>query len=410
MKIVIYYSLRMENNNVKLVSDLYSKDDGGTIIPNKAIFKPKGRPARLWKFEEDADTKRVPQQLMNWSKENRAYKELIINFDINSSNLYFQDREEQVAEHFIPTQTTFCLYCKNISFDTRAEVVRLFKFNSRTHKSIAWTLKLDINQVKCILKHFDKSLRQQLEFRRLEESKHRRILDDDQISWLKDYLNFKRNKRVTAEQIRMDLELKFPEIGSISASTVRRILKRRLWYSYKKLNRRTAVSNSQANVQKFVMSSAILKTLEDDGWELIYFDGFGYDPRKQQFYGWCEKGSKGYIQVYDDPINMTFIVSVSRLHFYGVMSISGTSTSDFVIHFLRSVCLSRNAKPGMSHKKFLFVADNASIHTSSDVENFIERTGLRLLTIAPYSPALNPSEYVINWIKAKLRLIQSQNK
>ena len=67
MKIVIYYSLRMENNNVKLVSDLYSKDDGETIIPNKAIFKPKGKPARLWKLEEDADTKRVPQQLMNWS-------------------------------------------------------------------------------------------------------------------------------------------------------------------------------------------------------------------------------------------------------------------------------------------------------------------------------------------------------
>ena len=64
----------------------------------------------------------------------------------------------------------------------------------------------------------------------------------------------------------------------------------------------------------------------------------------------------------------------------------------------------------MSHKEFLFVANNASIHTLSDIENYIENTGLRLLTIALYSPALKLSEYAINWIKAKLLWIQSQNK
>ena len=159
-----------------------------------------------------------------------------------------------------------------------------------------------------------------------------------------------------------------------------------------------------------IVNFEILKALEDDGWELMYFDGFGYDPRKQQFYGWCLKGSKGYIQVHEDPIDMTSIVAVSRMHFYGVMSISGTSTSDCVIHFLKSVCLSRNSMPEMSQKKFIFVEDNASVHTSSDMVNFIKRTGLRLLTIAPYSPALNSSEYVINWIKTKLRRLQSQNK
>ena len=61
--------------------------------------------------------------------------------------------------------------------------------------------------------------------------------------------------------------------------------------------------------------------------ELIYFDGFGYDPRRQQFYGWCSKGNKGYVEVHDDPINMTFIVALSKLYMYGVMSMSGTSTS-----------------------------------------------------------------------------------
>ena len=154
----------------------------------------------------------------------------------------------------------------------------------------------------------------------------------------------------------------------------------------------------------------ILEALEENGWELIYFDGFGYDPRRQQFYGWCCKGSKGFVKVHDDPINMTFIVAVSKLYLYGVMSIAGTSTSSCIIHFIKSVCKMREAKQGISGTKFIFVADNASVHIASDVEKFVMKYGLRLLTIAPYSPALNPSEYVINCIKSKLRQTQSQNR
>ena len=70
----------------------------------------------------------------------------------------------------------------------------------------------------------------------------------------------------------------------------------------------------------------------------------------------------------------------------------------------------REAKQGISGNKFIFVVDNASVHIASDVEKFVLKYGLRLLTIAPYSPALNPSEYVINCIKSKLRQIQSQNR
>ena len=290
----------MESSNDKFVCDLYNKEDGGTLVPNKAISNPKGRPARLSKFDEDSSTKRVPQQLMNWSKENRAYKDLIVNFEINSSDVRSQVREEQMVEKLVPAQVNSWLYCRNISFETKADVVGQFKFSSRSYKSIAWRLKLDIAQVKCILKHFDLSLKQHLDLRRLEIIKHLRILGDDQISWLKDYLSSRRNKRVVAEQVMIELGSKFPEIGTISVSTLRRILKRELWYSYKKLNRRTAVSNSQTNIQHFLTSLEILKALKDDGWELIYFDGFGYDPRKQEFYGgaWREaKATSKYMKI-----------------------------------------------------------------------------------------------------------------
>ena len=251
----------MESSYDKLVSDLYKKEDGGTLVPDKAISNPKGRPARLSKFDEDAGTKRVPQQLMNWSKENRVYRNLIVNFEINSSDVRSQVREEQMVEILILAQVNSCLYCRNISFETKADVVAQFKFSSRSYKSIAWRLKLDIAQVKCILKHFDLSLKQQLDLKRFEIIKHRRILGDGLISWLKDYLSSRRNKRVVVEQVMIELRSKFPEIGSIFVSTVRSIIKRELWYSYKKLNRRTAVSNSQANIQQFKNGLENLKPL-----------------------------------------------------------------------------------------------------------------------------------------------------
>ena len=58
--------------------------------------------------------------------------------------------------------------------------------------------------------------------------------------------------------------------------------------------------------------------------------------------------------------------------------------------------LFRNTNPDTRKNKFIFVTDNASVHMSSEVEKFVSMSGLRLLTIASYSPALNPSEYIIN--------------
>ena len=400
----------MEKEHSRLISDLYNKNSNGSLIPNKEIPKQKGRPAKLFRFTEDDDTKIVPKQLMNWSKENKAYKNLLLNLKINFNDQPLQPNDKlPIMLHPHVPQSSW-LYWKDVSINIKAEVIESFKFKFLTQKSIAALFKLNIKQVKCILKHFEQSLEVQLQIQRKEAYKQRRILNEEQVGWLKDYLAEKKNKRVVVKQIKAALESKFPEIGTISPSTIGRTLKSRLWYTYKKLNKQNSASISQQNIQRFIESSMILEALEENGWELIYFDGFGYDPRRQQFYGWCCKGSKGFVKVHDDPINMTFIVAVSKLYLYGVMSIAGTSTSSCIIHFIKSVCKMREAKQGISGTKFIFVADNASVHIASDVEKFVMKYGLRLLTIAPYSPALNPSKYVINCIKSKLRQTQSQNR
>ena len=399
----------MERTQQRLVSDLYWKNSEGTLIPNKEILKQRGRPAKLFMFLEDEDTRLVPKKLMNWSNENKAYRELIKNLNIAYSDNDLPLRNEPVTKDHIYKRKESWLYWDEIPDSVKAKVIELLKLEFYSQKSVAALFDLDMSQVKCILKHFEKSIEIQLDAQRTTKYIQRTALNEEQIYWIKTYLENSENKRVIVRQIKIALEKRFPEIGTISSSTIRRVLKRKLWHTYKKLNKRHAASVSQSSAQKFLESYMTLKTLEESGWELIYFDGFGYDPRKQQFYGWWRKGSKGYVKVYDDPINMTFIVTVSKLHLYGVMSISGTWNSDCIVHFLKMVCYWRNSKPEVAKNKFLFVADNASVHTSSEIVNFVSKSGLRLLTIAPYSPALNPSEVVINWIKSKLRQMQSQN-
>ena len=107
-------------------------------------------------------------------------------------------------------------------------MIESFKFKFLTQKSIAALFKLNIKQVKCILKHFEQSLEVQLQIQRKEAYKQRRILNEEQVGWLKDYLAEKKNKRVVVKQIKAALESKFPEIGTISPSTIGRTLKSRL--------------------------------------------------------------------------------------------------------------------------------------------------------------------------------------
>ena len=109
-------------------------------------------------------------------------------------------------------------------------------------------------------------------------------------------------------------------------------------------------------------------------------------------------------------MDMSFIWAISALKFYGVMGVKGVTTGQCTINFLEKVCEWRNKNTKLSKKRFVFIWDNASVNVWSDVSDFISRSGLRLLTIPPYMPAMNPAEKVISWIKSKLKLMQWENK
>ena len=54
-------------------------------------------------------------------------------------------------------------------------------------------------------------------------------------------------------------------------------------------------------------------------------------------------------------------------------------------------------------KELLILLDNASIHKTKMVSKFVYDSNIRLITIPPYEPSLNPVEKFILAIKLKLR-------
>ena len=80
-----------------------------------------------------------------------------------------------------------------------------------------------------------------------------------------------------------------------------------------------------------------------------------------------------------------------------------TFDSDAIIKFVNDVAGYQLSQCELKDKKYVFVSDNAKIHTSKKIANYLIQKGITLITIVPYSPSLNPWEKMIACVKGKLR-------
>ena len=76
-----------------------------------------------------------------------------------------------------------------------------------------------------------------------------------------------------------------------------------------------------------------------------------------------------------------------------VISFPQNTRKEKVIEFLRKV---RKRNPG---KGIIIVLDNYKSHKAEDVLREAERLGIELVFLPPYSPSLNPIEYIWKSIK-----------
>ena len=62
------------------------------------------------------------------------------------------------------------------------------------------------------------------------------------------------------------------------------------------------------------------------------------------------------------------------------------------------------------NEKFIFIADNASIHKVRNIRELVEAVGFILLFLPPYSPFLNPIENSFSKWKGHVKLLTCNNE
>ena len=142
--------------------------------------------------------------------------------------------------------------------------------------------------------------------------------------------------------------------------------------------------------------------------ELIYIDEFSVNERNSNNYGWWEKGKQGYVDYLMDNFSMTFIWAFSEQRFYGIMGNKESNNSASLIQFLIKIFECRSKIITIENLNPFTVWDNASLHKSRELLKIYKDSGISVLTIPPYEPALNPAEKLILAIKTKIKIYQNE--
>lgn len=167
---------------------------------------------------------------------------------------------------------------------------------------------------------------------------------------------------------------------------------------------------STSNIAKFYESSLIQVLLERRNIELIFVDEFSFTNRTQALYSWGPKGQQKRIIVLSQSFSFSWMIGISKRHYYGVMASDSTGDSEMFIRFIVAWITSRGSIFHEDDIKMVFVCDNATIHKNIKVQEFISIKGISILTIWPYSPSLNPVEKVILAMRNKITLLRESGR
>jgi transposase len=185
----------------------------------------------------------------------------------------------------------------------------------------------------------------------------------------------------------------------VSRQCISSILKS-LGYSRKRAKKRTVVNKDN----QFNKKIDFINRCDNIKFEkVVSIDEVGFDPYTLPIYGYSKKGTPVFVkrhQTRRQRLNVIMAIdSIGKIHY---QIVKGNVTSDIFSQFIDSLPWSNIS----------ILMDNASIHRTERVKQLLENKGFQSLFIPPYSPELNPIEYVFSSIKNEYRksAINTQNQ
>ena len=159
--------------------------------------------------------------------------------------------------------------------------------------------------------------------------------------------------------------------------TYKQIYQKKIYGDRKKLNK---------NVRQFKKQ---IKSINQN--DIISIDEVSVDTHITYIKGWSQIGKRIYKELNSVRIRFTIICAISNKKIIAYKIIKGSSKATDFLDFIK------NDLEGQHNKYFLL--DNARIHHSRIVKNYINNTSNKLLFNVPYYPEFNPIEKVFSIFK-----------
>ena len=192
----------------------------------------------------------------------------------------------------------------------------------------------------------------------------------------------------------------------VNPRLIRSVLKEQMNMSYK-LGKSRPVYHNETNtfLMKCIFSIKLSKTMNNFD-ALINIDETMFSRLTKTSRSWSQKGREMNLMNICFSNSTSLITAITTFGDVFTANINGSVTSEVFIQYLKELECFLIRKIGVLLSNWLLIMDNASIHRSSKMKEFIEEKKLSVAYIPAYSPELAPVERYFSMLK---RLVTKQS-
>ena len=212
-------------------------------------------------------------------------------------------------------------------------------------------------------------------------------------------------KRMTEYKLKQPTIQELAEEFNVCYNIMYRAIKFVLNLKYLKCSRLNVKSESKLNDLQFLLFYKYFIDFLSEDKEFLFIDEASFNNSKRGGMKWVEPNSKNVIldKVRVSGVNLILCSSKDGMVYYEILNTTVDSTrftkfiDQLIIKISENIVLFNKYKSG----KYVLVLDNASCHVSKQTFDHIKFKKFNVLTLPPYSPYYNVSEYMFNWLKKK---------
>ena len=170
------------------------------------------------------------------------------------------------------------------------------------------------------------------------------------------------------KQLKKVLLDKYPELAPMSDTSVRKLLKKKLNYSYKKASQRALSALNDKNKRHHIETAIIIEALRRSGVIICFIDEYNVSEEDANLYTWLPKGKEDYIVNLNKAASLKAVAAVTDEQLISLFIQVECFKSDDFRAFLPDAIDRMKALSTLKDRPFVLFYDNAAVHKALKIK------------------------------------------